>query len=207
MDKKQIQEQRMKGYFIQATKELLKGEGLRSISVRNIADRAGYSYATLYNYFKDIKDLIFLCVKDFQEECQEFINTETKKSARGIDKIKAIAKAYLKYFVQYPGTFELFFLERFHSIANKQQTAELICNFLDRLCDDEWKYCIEQKIIKAGDAEIMKSEIRYLTAGLLLFYLNRRHPGSYSEFMKIADAQINDILDAKMKARKKRVHA
>ena len=64
MDKKIIQEERMKGYFIQATKEILKGEGLRAASVRNIADQAGYSYATLYNYFKDIKELIFVCIKD-----------------------------------------------------------------------------------------------------------------------------------------------
>ena len=53
MEKKEIQEQRMRGYFIQATKEIIKGEGIKSVSVRNIADRAGYSYATLYNYFKD----------------------------------------------------------------------------------------------------------------------------------------------------------
>lgn len=203
MDKKQIQEQRMKGYFIQATKELLKGEGLRSISVRNIADRAGYSYATLYNYFKDIKDLIFLCVQDFQEECQEFINTETKKSVRGIGKINAITKAYMKYFIQYPGTFELFFLERFHSISGKQQIAELICNFLDRLCSDEWEYCIDKKIMKTEDAEIMKNELRSVTTGLLLMYLNRRYPNSYAEFMKQADAQIIFVIDKKLKAKKK----
>jgi AcrR family transcriptional regulator len=69
MKNKEIQEQRMRGYFIQATKNILKGEGLKSISVRNIADQAGYSYATLYNYFKDVNELIFLCVNDFQEEC------------------------------------------------------------------------------------------------------------------------------------------
>ena len=55
----------MRGYFIQAAKEILKGEGLESMSVRNIADQAGYSYATLYNYFKDVKDLILECIKDF----------------------------------------------------------------------------------------------------------------------------------------------
>ena len=49
MKNKEIQEKRMRDYFIQATREILKGEGIESISVRNIADRAGYSYATLYN--------------------------------------------------------------------------------------------------------------------------------------------------------------
>ena len=57
MKNKELQEQRMKGYFLQATKDMLKSEGLKSVNVRAIADRAGYSYATLYNYFKDINDL------------------------------------------------------------------------------------------------------------------------------------------------------
>jgi len=105
MGNKEIQEQRMKNYFIQATKEILKGEGLKCISVRNVADRAGYSYATLYNYFKDIKDLIFECVVDFQQECEEFVKAESKKSSAGKEKIKAVTTAYIKYFIQYPGIF------------------------------------------------------------------------------------------------------
>lgn len=74
MNNKEIQEQRIRGYFIDATREMLKGEGIRSINVRAVADRAGYSYATLYNYFKDIKELVFICVKDFQEEAEAIIN-------------------------------------------------------------------------------------------------------------------------------------
>ncbi|MDD5061870.1 MAG: TetR/AcrR family transcriptional regulator, partial [Candidatus Marinimicrobia bacterium] len=122
MIKKEIQEQRIRGYFIEATKELLKGEGLKSVSVRNIADRAGYSYATLYNYFNDAKDLIFVCVKDFQVECAAFVRNETTQGGHGIEKIKAIINAYVKYFVQYPGIFELFFLEKVADISSKQST-------------------------------------------------------------------------------------
>ncbi|NLT49326.1 MAG: TetR/AcrR family transcriptional regulator, partial [Ignavibacteria bacterium] len=41
MTKNEIHEKRMKEYFIQATKELLKGEGLKVVSVRNVAEQAG----------------------------------------------------------------------------------------------------------------------------------------------------------------------
>ena len=105
MKNKEIQEERIKGYFIEAAKEMLKGEGLKSISVRNIADRAGYSYTTLYNYFKDLNELIFLCVKDFQNECAQSISDEVRNKPQGFEKIKAITKAYINYFVQYPGIF------------------------------------------------------------------------------------------------------
>jgi AcrR family transcriptional regulator len=195
MEKKKIQEQRMKGYFIQATKEILKGEGLKSLSVRNIADKAGYSYATMYNYFKDVKELIFECVKDFQDECEEIVRNETNKSARGRDKIKAIIKSYMKFFVQYPGIFELFFLEKISDIGSKQPTVELIWTFLDRLCSDEWNYCITQEAVTKDEAQLVKTEINYVVTGILLFYNNRIYPNSYQKFRELSDIQINRILN------------
>ena len=133
MNNKEIQEQLMKGYFMQATKELLKGEGLKSLNVRNIAQQAGYSFATLYNYFKDVKELVFLCVEDFQKECAAEITQKVNGIPSGPEKIKAITKAYMAYFVQYPSVFNLFFIEKLGDIGQKQPTANLIFTFLDRL--------------------------------------------------------------------------
>lgn len=195
MEKKEIQEQRMRGYFIQATKEILKGEGLKCINVRSVADRAGYSYATLYNYFKDIKDLIFICVKDFQEECEAYIQSETKDITAGKEKIKAITRTYLHYFTDYPGVFELFFVERINDIGNKQPTTELIYNFLDRLCEVDWKVFMEQNIVTSDQSELMKSELKYITTGLLLYYMNRNQPPAYADFMKNSKKMIDHILE------------
>lgn len=194
MTNKEIQERRMRDYFIQATREILRGEGLKSVSVRRIAEKAGYSYATLYNYFKDAKDLIFECVQDFQVECEEFILRETGNCLRGLEKIKAITKAYIKYFIQYPGIFELFFLERVSDLGHKQQLNESIVTFLDRLCEDEWIYCIAQNLLKPDDAELRKTVLRDMVAGSLLFYLNRNHPQSYADFQVFTDRQIDFVL-------------
>src|SRR5579859_2433857 len=116
MKNKEIQEQRMRGYFLQATRDLLKAEGLKSVSVRSIADRAGYSYTTMYSYFKDVNDLIFLCVHDFYEECRQHVKEHTKKQEKGLKRLKAAVKAYADYFIQYPGIFDLFFLEKMGSL-------------------------------------------------------------------------------------------
>ncbi|MFA6599132.1 MAG: TetR/AcrR family transcriptional regulator [Ignavibacteriaceae bacterium] len=184
----------MKSYFIQATKEILKGEGLKCISVRNVAERAGYSYATLYNYFKDVKDLIFECVLDFQEECEEFVKGETESTPSGPGKIKAIAKAYIKYFIQYPGIFELFFLEKTNELAHKQPTIMLIYSFLDKLSENEWDFCIKTDSMNAEEAVITRDTLHYTVIGMLLFYLNRRQPVTYKEFTERVEIQLNTIL-------------
>lgn len=195
MERKKIQEQRMRGYFIQATKEILKGEGIKSISVRNIAEQAGYSYATLYNYFKDIKDLVFECVVDFQEECTEQIKAQTGHLPHGANRIKAITKSYMQYFVQYPGIFELFFLEKISDLSNKPENTVRIVSFLDRLCEEEWQFCINQNIYQAEEAKNKAEQMKLVVTGILLYYINRLHPDSYSDFVKTADKQITLILD------------
>jgi AcrR family transcriptional regulator len=194
MKKKEIQEMRVRGYFIQATKEILKGEGMQCVNVRNIAERAGYSYATLYNYFKDIKELIFFCVKDFEDECEAFIKDRTIDVPKGKKKITAIVKAYTSFFVEYPSIFELFFIEKMIDVSKNKPAAELITSFLDRLCLDDWNYCVQRKRVTTGFAERKKKELKYSVVGLLLFYMNRRQPENYSEFVRTSDQLIRNIM-------------
>jgi AcrR family transcriptional regulator len=194
MNNKEIQEQRMKGYFMQATKEMLKGEGLRSVNVRSIAQQAGYSYATLYNYFKDVKELVFLCVTDFQEECATEIAQKVKKISPGTERIKAITKAYVDYFVQYPSVFNLFFIEKLGDIGQKQPTAEMIFTFLDRLCAKDWEYYRENCNTDENTIILMRQQLNYVTCGMLLFYMNRIQPSDYKEFVANLNRQIESIL-------------
>jgi AcrR family transcriptional regulator len=195
MKNKEIQEKRMKEYFIQATKDILKAEGLKSLSVRSIADRAGYSFATLYNYFKDVNDLVFLCVNDFQEECKLFVTNQTRKKPKGLEKVKATVLAYIGFFVEYPGIFDLFYVEKVGDFGNKQTTINVISTSLDDVCDLDWSYCINQNLLPVEKIESIKSQLRYTVVGLLLLYLNRRTPASYAEFMDQANWQIDMLFD------------
>lgn len=193
-DKKEIQEERMKNYFVQATKEILKAEGIHAVSVRNVADRAGYSFATMYNYFKDIKELIFCCVQDFLSECEEFVRSNVKKGKTGPKKIKALMVAYTDYFVQYPGVFDLLYIEKPGSVGSGRSYSELIASFPARLCDEEWKSCIADGTYSQGEVELMKADILYAISGLLVLYMNRHYPQTHKEFIKEVKRQMDRIL-------------
>ena len=194
MSNKQIQSERIRSYFIQAAKEMLKGEGLRSVSTRSVAEKAGYSYATLYNYFKDINDLVFECVKDFQLECEEFVKARSRKAKPGKERLKAITAAYVDYFIEYPGTFELCFLERIRGIDTRTELTTLIYKFLDKLCEDQWVICINEGMDPVK-AENIKQHLRFTVMGLLLFYETRRQPNNYQDFITLVNKMIDDILE------------
>lgn len=195
MDKKKIQEQRVKGYFIQATKEILSSEGLTAASVRNIADRAGYSYATLYNYFKDAKDLIFECIRDFQQECREFIMAEVKDVKPGYDRIVKINLAYIKYFVQYPGIFELFYIEKTNHMAEQQSTIEMIDKFFPSLTEEDWKVIVKEKNMEETGVELLQEQMKFFIIGVLILYINRRYIADYKEIMLMVEKHLNYMLD------------
>lgn len=194
MKNKEIQEQRMKGYFVEATKELLKSEGLKSVSVRSIAEKAGYSYATMYSYFRDVNDLVFLCANDFYEECRQHVKDATKKREKGIKSLKTAIKAYADFFIQYPGIFDLFFIEKIGNFKDQKPIIDTINFSLDSVCEESWNHCVSHALIKAEHVELMKSQIRNVVLGLLLLYLNRRMPSAYTEFINQLNMQLNEII-------------
>lgn len=183
MKNRELQETRMKGYFLEATREILKGEGLKAISARSVAERAGYSFATIYNYFRDINDLVLLCVKDFQNECEEYVKELVAQTPEGKNKLKASILAYARYFAEYPSVFELFYVVRVGDFGNKQNIIDIINQSLDLVCNEDWEYCIREGLLTSTEADIKKRLIRNAVSGALLHYINRREPAEYELFM------------------------
>jgi len=171
---KAIQEERMKGYFLTAAKELIRGEGLEVVSTRNVAERAGYSYATLYNYFKDIRDLIFSCVEDFMAECREFVAREVPGAVPGEKALIAISNSYAKFFVQYPGIFDLFFQKKASRISTAKSNLNAIDAFFDSLVEQAWKAVAAHK--KGTHKALSQAREFHKLAlhGILMRYLNNR---------------------------------
>lgn len=53
--------------FVNAANEIMDTEGMQALTLRKVAQRAGYNSATLYNYFKDLDHLImYASMKYFQ---------------------------------------------------------------------------------------------------------------------------------------------
>ena len=73
MDKKKIQRERVRGYFLEASIKIIKEEGLENLTTKKIGDSAGYSYATIYNYFENFNELICLSMESIALECAKYI--------------------------------------------------------------------------------------------------------------------------------------
>lgn len=162
-----IKEERTKGFFIQAAKEIIKGEGISALNVRNIAERAAYSPATLYAYFKDLNNLIRECVYSFVDDLATFISEQNIF----IDDefAKNYYKNFVKFFIQYPGIYQLLFIESNPVLRNDKELIMKI-RIIPTLIDKNYNQ--------------QNDKYFYQVNGLLFIYLNRSYPYSYNDFMK-----------------------
>jgi AcrR family transcriptional regulator len=183
MDNKAIQEQRMKNYLLSAAKDIIRAEGVSAVSARNIAERAGYSYATLYNYFDDVRDLIFSCIEDFMDECRDYVASETVNIPPGKERITEISKSYARFFVQYPGIFELIYLQKPVDISGKNSKLEKIDGFFDTLTGAGSDTIDSSGNDGRAAGDIVRRNYKYALHGLLMFFLNRRSTMGYPQLM------------------------
>jgi AcrR family transcriptional regulator len=179
----EIQEERVRGYFVSAAKDLIRSEGLVVVSARNVAERAGYSYATLYNYFKDIRDLIFSCVEDFLDECRAFVVEYASKVPNGEEHLLLVTCGYCNFFIQYPGIFDLLFHQKVSTISTPQSQLGKIADFLTELTADDWRVIEGQSSGKDVTGTVKRAHF-YAIHGLLLLYLNNRQVMNYSQIMQ-----------------------
>ncbi|MDN5304160.1 MAG: hypothetical protein PWP46_1042 [Fusobacteriaceae bacterium] len=107
-EKKEIQKQRIKRYFIDATKDLLREEGLNSISTKKIGDRAGYSYATIYNYFSNFNELICISLEELANEMKEILEEKSIVLENNIEKLIELINISIDYMIQNQHVYKLF---------------------------------------------------------------------------------------------------
>ncbi len=193
MGNKEIQRQRMMNYFIEAAKEIIQEEGVTGITVRKVGDRAGYSYATIYNYFSDIKGLLGYCIVEFLADCFKYVARFKDDILNPLEQFIIYSVSYFKYMAQNPNIFQLVFLEDMENLLDLQeQNMEPDIN---RFMYEEIKKCADQGYIEHNQVKIIHDLIGNYIHGKLLFLLKGRGLESINEITTSMDEQIRFIMN------------
>ena len=118
MNNKEIKTRRMLSYFIRSAQDIMKKEGISGITLRKVADGAGYNTATIYNYFDDLDHVIlFASLKYLQIYNQELdLQLQNCKTARDVFFISW--DTFCKVSFQYPEAFhQIFFTKHSSSLG------------------------------------------------------------------------------------------
>lgn len=119
MEKLSVKKKRVMMYFIEATQELLLTEGLESISIKKIAEIAGYNTATIYNYFQDLEELILYASVDYLKIYLKDLRNEISSDMKAIEIYETIYKVFVHHSFQRPEIFHILFFGKYsHKLAN-----------------------------------------------------------------------------------------
>lgn len=191
MDRKAIQEQRKRGYFIDAAKKIIREEGMENLTVKKVADLAGFAPGTLYNYFSDINELLYVCAGDLWKECRDYV-LEKAHDIKDIKKrIIGFSIAYSEFFINNPNVFELMFLRNFEELLKTAPAAPEVALLLNKTLYE----AAENGLIPAEKINLIDNLIGSSIHGVLLFYLKKRTGANESEILHLIESQVDYVLE------------
>ncbi|WP_019228383.1 MULTISPECIES: TetR/AcrR family transcriptional regulator [Sedimentibacter] len=182
---KEIQRKRMLLYFIEATNKIIDNDGIENVTIRNVADIAGYNSATLYNYFEDLDHLIFFTsmkyLKEYILELPKFI----KNSDNSLEVFMKTWECFCKFSFENPKIFYNIFFSKYKDTL-KETINEYYDIFPEELGENNeqiqrmLKYnnifdrnrvimypLVTEGIIKSEDFDLVNQTIIYCFQGIL----------------------------------------
>ena len=114
-----IKKKRMMVYFIEATQNLLKKEGLTGVTIRKIATAAGYNSATLYNYFPDLDYLILFGSVCYLRDYISLLMKELKPEMSSRSRYETIYRCFNINAFAYPEIFYNMFFGKYSNRLGK----------------------------------------------------------------------------------------
>lgn len=93
---------------LDAAANIIKSDGFRALTARNVADVIGYSAGTLYNLFENIDDLILHLNGRTLDQLSEVLLSQPISGDAEKD-VGALVEVYLKFIEQSPALWNLLF--------------------------------------------------------------------------------------------------
>ena len=106
MEEMNIKKKRVMMYFIEATQELILDEGLEKLSIKKIAEKAGYNSATIYNYFENLEVLILYASINY-------LKNEITEDMKAIEVYETVYRIFTKHSFERPEIFHTLFFGKY----------------------------------------------------------------------------------------------
>lgn len=113
--RKIIQKNRMWHYFVDAAVEIIETEGIDKITIRKVADKAGFTSSTVYNYFDELSHLVFFAAMRFTKDYIEDLPNYLDKGSNTIEKWMYSWECFCKYTFERPKIYSLIFINNLGS--------------------------------------------------------------------------------------------
>ncbi|MBN1774980.1 MAG: TetR/AcrR family transcriptional regulator [Clostridiales bacterium] len=166
--KQSLKNQRVRSYFVQAAKKIILDEGVENVSVRKVADLAGYTFSTIYNYYNTLNELLQDVKADMISDLIVHMQKTLPKKLFDLDDIKKQNRLYVKYFIDNPNVFSFFYSYRLHPIEkDRAEVPDFSMQYLET-----YRGFVESGVITESEVAALAKTFIYSLQGLLALYFS-----------------------------------
>lgn len=107
-----LQKQELRAAILQAASELFLEHGYDAFSLRQVAERIGYSPTTIYLYFQNKDDLLLAAVQEGFAAFDARLQAVAAATPDSLARIEALGRAYIAFGLENPALYRLMFMQR-----------------------------------------------------------------------------------------------
>lgn len=164
---KLTKKERTQNEIIDAAKEIIHQNGYESVTVRNLAEKTGYTYTNLYYYFKDLNALLWLLRIKMVEDMISDLTSVTHIEDNSINEIISSIYSYVDYFFSHPNVFKFFYFYSFVQPDGDDSNLKMENKFRG-IWDRTFSKLISENILPIEDIEIIIKTIIYSVQGMIM---------------------------------------
>lgn len=109
MTNKERRSRRTMRDFIAAATEIMREEGVGGITIRNVADKAGYNSATLYNYFDNLEHLVCFAAINSMREYFEVLYVSMESQKTSLERYIVAWRCFCHFSLRQPRVFYMLY--------------------------------------------------------------------------------------------------
>lgn len=151
-ERREQQKQELRATILTAAADLFVEQGYERFSVRQLAERIGYSATTIYLYFQNKDDLLFQVVYEGFQIFSAQLLAALDSTDDLLERLRAVCRAYVDFGLANPAYYQMMFIERTDFLQHERPHGEgKPVDMLTRL-GQAVQEAIDAGVFKQGDA-------------------------------------------------------
>ncbi len=174
-ERKKKQKQEIRKAILDASIKLFKEEGFENVSIRKIAEIIQYSPTTIYLYFKDKKEILYVLCEQGFEMINDFADT-LNDVVDPIERLRKIGEFYILFGLNFPEYYDLMLIQEapmVHHADLKLQDWPGANKIFLRL-KSMVQQCIENGKIPSGDVDTITITLWSTLHGMISLHVRMR---------------------------------
>jgi len=187
-EKKITKDERVKKIFAETAMQMIEADGIESVSVRKVAEKAAYSLGTLYNHFGNLDELLWYTKRFFIDEISNYIDKNGK--TEGKITLKSIFRSYIDYFVENENVFKFLFFKTLDRSKRSDFNLFQVMS-VDQQTRDIFESYMEKSSCTPEELQARLKNMLYSIHGMLMIYVTNNEELTkeqlYMDYSGIAD--------------------